>query len=76
MQRFQVHFEVTRLSNGRYMAVCPLLEGCHAEGRTEAEAIAKAEDVAKSIIEMRSPFAVLVHAHPSPPKAKSRCPIL
>jgi|GEM_PF-2398103 len=76
MRGFDLPVQVTRLSSGCYVASCPILEGCHAEGRTESEAVAKMEEIAKAIIETKQPFAVLAHSHTSLPKARSRCPIL
>ena len=44
--------EVETLEDGRLLAVCPTLQGCHAEGDTIAEAIEHVEDVARIIIEL------------------------
>ena len=44
--------EVERLEDGRYLAVCPTLEGCHAEGDTIAEALENVEDVARVLVEL------------------------
>jgi len=76
MERFRLPVEITQLPGGGFMASCPVLEGCHAEGRTAGEAIDHMEDIAKAIIETQSPYAVLAHPHTSPPKARRRCPLL
>ncbi len=44
--------EVETLEDGRFLAVCPTLQGCHAEGDTIAEAIENIEDVARIIVEL------------------------
>lgn len=44
--------EVETLEDGRFLAVCPTLQGCHAEGDTIAEALENVEDVARIIIEL------------------------
>jgi len=76
MERYTLPVEVSELPQGGFMATCPMLKGCHAEGRTAAEAVENMEDVAKIVVEMKSRFAVLAHIHPSPPKARRRCPLL
>ncbi|MCL6518383.1 MAG: type II toxin-antitoxin system HicB family antitoxin [Armatimonadetes bacterium] len=75
MEKFILPIEVAELPGGRYVATCPLIEGCHAEGRTAKEAIDNMEDIARGLIETKSPFAVLAHPHASPPKARNRCPM-
>lgn len=44
--------EVGALEDGRFLAVCPTLDGCQAEGDTIAEALENVEDVARIIIEL------------------------
>ena len=44
--------EVERLEDGRFLAVCPTLQGCHAEGDSIAEALENIEDVARIIVEL------------------------
>jgi len=36
-----------------YLAICPILPGCHAEGDTYAQAIDNLQDVARAHIELR-----------------------
>jgi len=76
MERFRLPVEIAQLPGGGFMASCPALEGCHAEGRTVSEAVDHMEDIARAIIETKSPYAVLAHPHTSPPKARRRCPLL
>jgi len=52
MTRYQLHVEVEELEEGGYLAVCPDLQGCQAEGDTIADAVANVEDVARVIIEL------------------------
>lgn len=37
--------------DGHYFVRCPLLQGCHAQGDTLAEALSRLEDVASSVLE-------------------------
>ena len=52
MRRYLLKVEVEPLEDGRYLAACPDLQGCHAEGDTIAEALENVEDVARVIIEL------------------------
>jgi predicted RNase H-like HicB family nuclease len=52
MKTYLLKVEVEPLEDGRYLAACPDLEGCHAEGDTIAEALENVEDVARVIIEL------------------------
>jgi predicted RNase H-like HicB family nuclease len=45
--------EVETLEDGRFLAVCPTLQGCHAEGETVEEALEYIEDIARIMIELR-----------------------
>jgi len=49
---YRLSVEVEPLDEGGFFAVCPDLQGCHAEGETIAEAIENVEDVARVIIEL------------------------
>lgn len=53
MASYRLPIEVERLQTGRYLAVCPAIQGCHAEGDTIAEAIENLEDVARQLLELR-----------------------
>ena len=52
MKRYLLRVEVEPLEEGGYLAICPDLQGCHAEGDTVAEALENAEDVARVILEL------------------------
>ena len=52
MKRYLLKVEVEPLEEGGYLASCPDLQGCHAEGETIAEALENVEDVARIIIEL------------------------
>ena len=52
MKSYLLKVEVEPLEDGRYLASCPDLQGCHAEGDTIAEALENVEDVARVIIEL------------------------
>lgn len=75
MERFRLPVDIAQLPNGRFVASCSVLEGCHAEGRTIGEAVDHMEEIARAIVDMRSPYAVLAHPHATPPKARRRCPM-
>jgi predicted RNase H-like HicB family nuclease len=53
MKRYRFPIEIQTLEEGGYLAICPILQGCHAEGNTIAEAIENLEDVAKILLELR-----------------------
>lgn len=44
---------IERDEDGRYVAICPALQGCYTEGETEAEALAMIEDAVRLHIEHR-----------------------
>lgn len=44
--------EVEPLEQGGYLAVCPILQGCHAEGETILAALENVQDVARNLIEL------------------------
>ena len=52
MKKYLLKVEVEPLEEGGYLASCPDLQGCHAEGGTIAEALENVEDVARIIIEL------------------------
>jgi predicted RNase H-like HicB family nuclease len=66
--------EVETLEDGRFLAVCPTLQGCHAEGDTIAQAIENVEDVARIIIELcieeHLPLPEELHGE-APPKVRA-----
>ncbi|HZQ07128.1 MAG TPA: type II toxin-antitoxin system HicB family antitoxin [Anaerolineae bacterium] len=52
MKQYKLPIEIEPLEEGGYLAVCPILQGCHAEGETVTEALENVEDVARNIIEL------------------------
>jgi predicted RNase H-like HicB family nuclease len=52
MRKFVIPVEVEPLEEGGYLAICQLIQGCHAEGETVAEALDNLEDVARVIMEL------------------------
>ena len=52
MKKYLLRVEVEPLEEGGYLASCPDLQGCHAEGDTIAQALENVEDVARVIIEL------------------------
>ena len=53
MKQYLLKVEVEPLEEGGYLATCPELQGCHAEGKTVAEALEILEDVARILLELR-----------------------
>ncbi len=51
MKQYLLKVEVEPLEEGGFLAICPDLQGCHAEGDTIAEALENVEDMARIIIE-------------------------
>lgn len=52
MPRYILPVEIQPLEEGGYLAICPIIQGCHAEGKTIAEALDNIEDVAKILLEL------------------------
>lgn len=52
MTRYILPIEIESQEGGGYLAICPLLQGCHAEGQTIAEAMENVQDVAFNLIEL------------------------
>ncbi len=44
---------VESLEDGRYLAICDAIQGCHAEGESLAEALECIEDVARILLELQ-----------------------
>lgn len=65
MKKYLLKVEVEPLEEGGYLAICPDLQGCHAEGETVAEALYNLEDVARIIIEF-----CMEKGFPLPPEMK------
>lgn len=52
METFLLAVEVERLEEGRFLATCPAMQGCHAEGDSISEALENLEDVARVHIQL------------------------
>ena len=50
---FVISVEVERLEEGGYLATCPGIQGCLAEGDTVAESLNNLEDVAAALLKIR-----------------------
>jgi len=53
MTTYKFTIVIEKDEDGRYVAVCPALEGCYTEGDTKEEAVALLEDAIKLHIEAR-----------------------
>ena len=55
MQHYEYEFTVVieQDEDGRYVAICPALDGCYTEGETEAEARAMIADAIRLHVEHR-----------------------
>lgn len=67
MSEYLVHISVERLEEGGYLATSPVLQGLIAQGRTIAETLEIAEDVARKLIESR-----IEHNEPLPEEILSK----
>ncbi len=52
-KQYKLPVKIEALEEGGYLAICPVLQGCHTEGQTIAEALENLEDVARQLIELR-----------------------
>ena len=66
MSEFFLNIQIEPLEEGGYLATSTDLQGLVAQGRTVAETIGIAQDVARKIIE-----SCLEHGDPLPPKIKA-----
>ena len=76
-KRYVVPVEVEELEEGGYLAICPTIPGCHAEGASISEAIEILQDVARVILEIRLEEGLgipegLEEAGPQTPPAEAR----
>ena len=53
MRPFQFTVVIEKNEDGRFLAICPALQRCYAEGRTEAEARSLIEDAIRLHVEDR-----------------------
>ncbi len=51
MKRYAYPVVIEPLEEGGFLASCPNLQGCHAEGMTRGEALSNIEEVMKIFIE-------------------------
>lgn len=70
MRIYRLHVEVEPLEDGRFFAICPDPQECHAEGDTIAEALENVEDMARIIIELS-----LEKGLPLPPELADSAPL-
>lgn len=53
-KRYVVPVEIEEFDDGEgYLAICPVIPGCHAQGATIPEALENLEDVARILLELR-----------------------
>lgn len=53
MQDYEFTVVVERDEDGRFVAICPALQGCYTEGETEEEALRLIEDAIRLHVEDR-----------------------
>lgn len=53
MKDYSFTVVIERDEDGRFIAICPALQGCYTEGETEAEALALIEDAIRLHIQDR-----------------------
>ncbi|MHB8654421.1 MAG: type II toxin-antitoxin system HicB family antitoxin [Terriglobia bacterium] len=53
MQEYEFTVVIEKDEDGRYVAICPALQGCYTEGETEGEARQLIEDAIRLHIESR-----------------------
>jgi predicted RNase H-like HicB family nuclease len=54
MQDYEFTVVIERDEDGRFVAICPALQGCYTEGETEAEARHLIEDAIRLHVESRA----------------------
>jgi predicted RNase H-like HicB family nuclease len=67
---FPISIEV--LEEGGFLATCPIIQGCRAEGKTYAEVIENIQDVVKVHIEARKAHGEIVPEVTVPQKTEMR----
>jgi predicted RNase H-like HicB family nuclease len=50
--KYRLHVQVQPLEEGGYLAVCPRISGCHAEGATIGEAIDNLQSVTQVLYDL------------------------
>ena len=61
MKAYEFTVVVERDEDGRYVAICPSLQGCYTEGETEAEAMELIRDAIHLHIEARLELGEPIH---------------
>lgn len=61
MTEYEFTVVIERDKDGRYLAVCPALQGCYTEGETEAEAQALIEDAIRLHVQDRLASGEPIH---------------
>ena len=70
MTQYEFTVVIERDEDGRYLAICPALQGCYTEGETEAEARALIEDAIRLHIEDRLESGEPIHQEVSAEKVR------
>jgi predicted RNase H-like HicB family nuclease len=53
MKEVPIPVRIQPLEDGRYLAICDVIQGCHAEGETVSEALVYIEDVARILLDLQ-----------------------
>ncbi|MEX1255215.1 MAG: type II toxin-antitoxin system HicB family antitoxin [Dehalococcoidia bacterium] len=53
MRSLLIPVQIEAQEEGGYLAICDVIQGCHAEGETVAEALENLEDVARVLLEVQ-----------------------
>ena len=61
METYNFTVVIEKDEDGRYVAVCPALQGCYTEGATEKESLKLLEDAIKLHIEARRANSEPIH---------------
>ena len=61
MKTYEFTVVLERDEDGRYVAICPALQGCYTEGETEAEALELIRDAIRLHIEARVERGEAIH---------------
>lgn len=59
MKTYKVRVIIEPCDEGGYFAICPALQGCHAEGETYLEALENIQDIIKIHLESRAELGTL-----------------
>ena len=61
MREYEFTVVIERDEDGRYLAICPALQGCYTEGATEAEARSLIEDAIRLHVQDRLAVGEPIH---------------